>query len=85
MQLKGVDTAFAGKPTTILVFDHDRTEIGQTRVTQASGIGKTHIATSITFSSSFQGETQEGIIALYAYTGNHVIVGAVLVKALLSA
>jgi hypothetical protein len=85
MQVKGVDRAFAGKPTTIMVFDHDRTEIGQTTVSQASGIGKTHIATSISFSSSFQGETQEGIIALYAYMGNHVIAGAVLVKALLSA
>jgi hypothetical protein len=85
MQVKWVETAFAGKPTTIMVFDHDRTEIGQATVTQASGIGKTHIATSISFSSSFQGETQEGIIALYAYTGNHVIAGAVLVKALLSA
>jgi len=85
MQVTGVETAFAGKPTTIMVFDHDRTEIGQTTVTQASGIGKTNIATSIPFSSSLQGETQEGIIALYAYTGNHVIAGAVLVKALLSA
>jgi hypothetical protein len=85
MQVIGVDTVFTGKPTTIMVFDHDRTEIGQTTVTQASGIGKTNIATSISFSSKFQGETQEGIIALYSYTGNHVIVGAVLVKALLSA
>jgi hypothetical protein len=85
IQVKGVDTAFAGKPTTIKVFDHDRTEIGQTTVTQPGGIGKPNIATSISFSSSFLGETQEGIIALYAYTGNHVIAGAVLVKALLSA
>jgi hypothetical protein len=85
IHVKVVDTAFSGKPTTIMVFDHDRTEIGQTSVTQASGIRKTNIATSITFSSSFQGETQEGFIALYAYTGNHVIAGAVLVKALLSA
>jgi hypothetical protein len=83
--VKGVDTAFAGKPTTIMVFGHDRTEIGQTPVTQASSIGKPNFSTSISFSSSFQGETQEGIIALYAYTGNHVIVGAVLVKELLSA
>jgi hypothetical protein len=64
---------------------HDRTEIGQTAVTQASGTGKTHIATSISYSSSFQGGAQEGIIALYAYTGSHVIAGAVLVKVLLSA
>ncbi len=85
MQVKGVNMAFAGKPTTIKVFDHDRTEIGQATVTQASGTGKTNIATSISFLSSFQGETQEGIVALFAYAGNHVIAGAVLVKALLSA
>jgi hypothetical protein len=84
IQVKGVDTAFAGKPTSIMVFDHDRTEIGQTTVTQANGTGKTNLATSISFSSSFPGETQEGIIALYAYTGNHVIAGAAMVKALLN-
>ncbi len=85
VQVKGVNMALAGKPATIKVFDHDRTEIGQAAITQASGIGKTNIATSITFLSSFQGETQEGIIALYAYTGNHVIAGVVMVKVLLSA
>jgi len=85
VRVAGVDTAFTGKPTTIKVFDHDRTEIGQAAVTQSSGIGKPNISTSISFSSSFQGETQEGIIALYAYTGNHVVAGAVLVKVLLSA
>ncbi len=85
VQLTGVDTAFPGKPTAIKVFDHDRTEIGQAAVTGSSGTGKPNISTSISFSSSFQGETQEGIIALYAYTGNHVVAGAVLVKVLLSA
>ena len=85
VQLKGSDTAFAGKPTTIKVFDHDLTQIGQATVNQSNGIGRSNISTSISFSSSFQGETQEGIIALYAYTGNHVIDGAVMVKELLSA
>ncbi len=85
VQVTGVDTAFTGKPTTIKVFDHDRTEIGQATVTQSSGIGKPNISTSISFASSFQGETQEGIIALCSYTGNHVIAGAVMVKVLLSA
>jgi hypothetical protein len=85
VQVTGVETAFAGKPTTIKVFDHDLTEIGQAAITQSSGTGKSNISTRISFSSSFQGETQEGIIALYAYTGNHVIAGAVLVKELLSA
>jgi hypothetical protein len=85
VQVRGVNTALTGKPTTIKVFDHDRTEIGQATVTQPGGIGKPNISTSIPFSSSFQGETQEGIIALYAYMGNHVIAGAVMVKVLLSA
>jgi hypothetical protein len=85
VQVTGIDTAFAGKPTTIKVFDHDLTEIGQAAVNQSNGIGKSNISTSISFSSSFQGETQEGIIALYVFTGNHVIAGAVMVKELLSA
>ena len=85
IQVTGVDTAFAGKPATIKVFDHDLTEIGRATVNQSNSISKSNIATSISFSSSFQGETQEGIIALYAYTGNHVISGAVMVKELLSA
>jgi len=85
VQVTGGDTAFPGKPTTITVFDHDLTKIGQAAVPQSRSIAKPTIATSISFSSSFQGETQEGIIALYAYTGKHVIAGAVLVKVLLSA
>ncbi len=85
VQMKGVNTVFAGKPTTIMVFNQDRTEIGQAAVTQASGTGKTTISTSISFFSSFQGETQEGIITLYAYTENHLIAGVVMVKVLLSA
>jgi hypothetical protein len=85
VQVKGVDIALARKPTTIMVFDHDRTEIGQVAVIQVSGTGKTNISTSISYSSPFEGETQEGIIALYTYTGNHIIAGVVMVKVLLSA
>jgi hypothetical protein len=85
VQVRGVDTALTGKPSAIKVFDHDRTEIGQVALTQSSGSGKPNISTSISYLSSFQGETQEGIIALYAYMGNHVIAGAVMVKVLLSA
>jgi hypothetical protein len=84
-QVTGVDMAFTGKPIIIKVFDHDLTKIGQVAVNQSSGIGKPNFSTSISYSSSFQGETQEGIIALYAYMGNHVIAGAVMVKVLLSA
>jgi len=86
VQVRGVvNPAFAGKPNTIMVFDHDRTQIGQTAIPQANGTGKPTIATSLSYSSSFQGEAQEGIIALYVFTGNHVIAGVVMVKVLLSA
>ncbi len=86
VQVKGIiNPAFAGKPNTITILDHDRTEIGQAAIPQASGTGKPIIATSIPYSSSFQGEIQEGIIVLYTYTGNHIIAGIVMVKVLLSA
>jgi hypothetical protein len=85
VQVKGVDPAFVGKPNTLMVYDHDRTQIGLAAIPQASGTGTSTITASLSYSSSFQGETQEGIIALYTYTGNHVIAGIVMVKVLLSA
>ena len=85
MQVTGAETAFSGKPISINIFDHDRAVIGQSTMQASSGTGKSNIATSIYYSSSFPGETQEGIIALYTYTANHIIDGAVLVKVLLSA
>jgi hypothetical protein len=84
-QVTGIDTALTGKPATIKVFDHDLTEIGQAAVNQPGSIGKSTISTNISFSSPFTGEAQEGIIALYTYTGNHTIAGAVMVKVLLGA
>src|SRR5712692_6883772 len=85
VQVTGSNAAFAGKLTTITVFDHDRTAIGQTTATQASGAGNTPFAIRVPYASSFQGGAQEGIIVLYRYAGNHVIAGAVMVKVLLSA
>ena len=85
VQVTGDTTALAGKLTSITVFDHDRTAIGQAVITQAGGTGKSSFSASVPYLSSFQGETQEGIIALYTYTASHVITGAVLVKVLLSA
>jgi hypothetical protein len=84
VHVMGSNAAFAGKLTTITVFDHDRTAIGQATVTQASGAGNTPFVIRAPYASSFQGGTQEGSIVLYSYTGNHVIAGAVMVKVLLS-
>ena len=84
VQVTGSNAALAGKLTTITVFDHDRTAIGQARLPQASGAGTTLFAIRVPYASSFQGGTQEATIVLYRYTGNHVIAGAVMVKVLLS-
>src|SRR5260370_41661590 len=73
VQLAGNNAAFAGKLTTIAVFDHDRTAIGQATVTQASGAGNTPFAIRVPYASGFQGGAQEGIIVLYSYTVKHVI------------
>lgn len=80
-----INPAFTEKSDSIMVFDHDRTKIGQAAIPQASGTGTPTIATSLSYSSSFQSETQEGIIALYAYAGDHIVAGAAMVKVLLSA
>jgi hypothetical protein len=79
VQVTGTNIAFTGDATTIVVLDHDRAAIGQASVT-----GKSAFAMHIPYSSSFQDGTQEGILALYAYTENHVIDGAVIVKVLLN-
>jgi hypothetical protein len=78
-QVSGVNAAFTGKLTALIIEDHDRAAIGQ-----ASATGKSAFALHVPYSSTFQSGTQEGILTLYTYTGNHVIVGAVMVKVLLS-
>lgn len=79
VQVTGTNTAFTGKPATILVEDHDRAAIGQAALT-----GKSAFTARIPYSSTFQDGTQEGILAVYTYNGSHVVVGAVMVKVLLN-
>jgi len=54
VQVMGSNAAFAGKLTTITVFDHDRTAIAQASVTQASGAGNTPFVIRVPYASSFQ-------------------------------
>ncbi len=79
VQVTGVNSAFSGKPTTVIIEDHDRAAIGQ-----VSATGTSAFSMRIPYASTFQSGTQEGIVALYIYTGNRVVVGAVMVKVLLS-
>jgi len=85
VQVTGSQAALAGQLTSITIFDHDRTAIGQATLTQASGAGNAPFAIHVPYAASFQGRTQEEIIVLYRSTGSHVIAGAVMVKVLLSA
>jgi hypothetical protein len=78
-QVTGTNTAFTGKPATIVVEDHDRAAIGE-----AFMAGKSTFAEHIPYSSTFQDGTQEGILAVFTYNGSHVVVGAVMVKVLLN-
>ena len=68
-----------------MVFDHNRTAIGQMMVHQTSGAGHVPFTLQVPYTSNVPDGTQEGFIALYSYTGNHVIVGAVMMKILLNA
>src|SRR6266849_1003260 len=49
VQVAGSNAAFAGKLTSIAVFDHDRTAIGQATVTQASGAGNAPFAIRVPY------------------------------------
>lgn len=79
VQVTGLNSAFTGKRTTILIEDHDRAAIGQ-----ASATGTSAFAMRIPYLSTFQSGIQEGILTCYIYTGNQVIVGAFMAKVLLS-
>ncbi len=79
VQVTGTNTAFAGKPATIVIEDHDRATIGQTILA-----GGPAFAERIPYSSTFQDGTQEGVLALFTYNASHVVVGAVMVKVLLN-
>lgn len=78
-QVAGTNTAFTGKSAAIVIEDHDRASIGQAAIA-----GTSAFAMRVPYSSTFQDGTQEGIVALFAYNGSHVVVGAVMVKVLLN-
>jgi len=80
-QVTGNNTAFAGKATTIMILDQDHTQTSQA----LSVSGRTSFSASVAYTSNFPGETEEGILALYCYSSNQVIIGATMVKVMLSA
>jgi Immunoglobulin-like domain of bacterial spore germination len=88
----GTGNAFEGKIGTVKVLDHLYTDIGHAGAIGASGNGNTTFSTTVTYTSSAtsgtisKSPTEEGVVALYAYSNaDGSIRGAVMVKALLNA
>lgn len=65
--IAGTGSAFEGVIGRAFVLDHLYTTIGQVQVPGASN-GKTTYRTTISYTSSFQGGTQEGIVAIFMYS-----------------
>jgi len=83
--ITGSGSAFEGVIGQAFVLDHLYSAIGQAQVVGASN-GKTTYSTTITYTSSFQGGTQEGIVVVYMYSqADGSIATAAMQKVMLSA
>jgi len=83
--ITGTGSAFEGVIGQAFVLDHLYASIGQAQVLGATG-GKTTYRTTINFTSSFQGGTQEGIVVVYMYSqADGSIATAAMQKVMLSA
>jgi hypothetical protein len=65
--ITGTGSAFEGVIGQAFVLDHLYTPIGQAQVVGASN-GKTTYSTTISYTSSFRGGTQEGTVVVYMYS-----------------
>lgn len=85
VKVTGTGNAFEGKIGMVAVLDHLINDIGHAGATGATGNGNTTFSTNVTYSSTFKGGSQEGIVILYA-TNNAggSPAAAVMVKELLS-
>ncbi len=82
----GTGNALAGKTGKVRVLDHLYTDIGNADVKSTSSSGNTTFSTNVSYTSSFKGGSQEGLVVLYSYSnGSDAISGAVILKELLSA
>jgi hypothetical protein len=83
--ITGTGSAFEGVIGQAFVLDHLYAAIGQAQVVGAS-MGKTTYSTTIAYTSSFQGGTQEGIVVVYMYSqADGSIATAAMQKVMLSA
>lgn len=83
--IAGTGSAFEGVVGRAFVLDHLYTAIGQAQVLGASN-GKTTYRTMVSYTSSFQGGTQEGIAVVFMYSqADGSIATAAMQKVMLSA
>jgi hypothetical protein len=66
VKVSGTGNAFEGVIGTVVIHDHLYTAIGHANITGATGNGNTTFSTNVTFSSTFKGGSQEGVVVLYA-------------------
>ena len=81
----GKGNAFEGSIGMVRILDHLYDDIGHAPATGVQGQGNTIFSASVTYTSSFQGGSQEGLVALFGENNAGGAVPAVIVKVLLSA
>jgi hypothetical protein len=81
----GEGNAFEGVVGMVRMLDHLYTDIGHAQATGANGNGNTNYLATVSYTSTFQGGAQEGLVALYSYSNaDGLIAGAIILKELLS-
>ena len=66
VNVTGTGNAFEAVIGTVSILDHLYTDIGHANVSGATGNGNTTFSTNVTYTSTFKGGSQEGIVVLYA-------------------
>src|SRR6266571_7551292 len=81
----GKGNAFEGVIGTVKILDHLYSDIGHAQAKGAIGNGNTTFSTNVSYSSSFHGGAQEGLVVLLAANSAGGPSPAVIVKELISA
>lgn len=84
LNVKGTGNAFEGVIGTVDVLDHVYSPIGHAQVKGATGNGNTTYSTVVSYTPTFKGGKQDGIVVLYAANNAGSSTGAaVMIKELL--
>jgi len=84
LKVTGTGNAFEGVIGTVHVLDHAYAPIGHAQVTGATGNGATTFSTMVSYTTTFKGGKQDGIVVLYAANNAGSSTGAaVMIKELL--